>query len=96
MISPVKTMNNYKRERFISLNSDKNSSMKKDVSSVSGISRLTPGEIKKYEGKFVDIVNGKVAFADTNAQRVIKWVLDSKATDKVFSSIPKAGIFLVK
>lgn len=84
------------KERFISLNSQKDSSMKKEGSSVSGISRLSPAEIEKYEGKFVGIVNGKVAFADSNAQKVIDWVLKSKATDKVFSSIPKVGVFLVK
>ena len=64
--------------------------------STSGISKLSDVELKKYEGKFVGIVDGKVKFADTDASKVLNWVINNTSSNKVFSSIPKSSASLVK
>ncbi len=69
---------------------------KKANNSVSGLARLSEKELEKYEGKFVGIVNGKVEFSGTDATKVLKWVVQNKSPDKVFSSIPKRGVSIVK
>ena len=62
----------------------------------SGLSVLTPEEMVEYEGKCLGIVNGNVKFVSKDANAIIKALLAEKAQDKVFTSIPRSDIALVK
>ena len=62
----------------------------------SGLSVLTKEEFKEYEGKCLGIVDGKVKYHGTNVAKVIKALLAEKTSDKVFTSVPKSNIALVK
>ena len=62
----------------------------------SGLSVLTHEELVKYEGKCLGIVDGKVKFHSDNANEVVKALLAEKSSDKVFTSIPRSNVVLVK
>ena len=62
----------------------------------SGLSVLTPEEMVEYEGQCLGIVNGKVKFVSKDVNTVIKALLAEKTRDKVFTSIPRSDIALVK
>lgn len=66
------------------------------VSRPSGLSVLTPEELVKYEGKCLGIVDGKVKFKSDDANEVVKALLAEKSSDKVFTSIPRSNVVLVK
>ena len=69
---------------------------KEEMIRPSGLSVLSSEELVRYEGKCLGIVNGKVKFVDTDANKVVKSLLSEKSHDKVFTSIPLSNIALVK
>ncbi len=62
----------------------------------SGLSVLKPEEMIEYEGQCLGIVDGKVKFHDKDANKIVKALLAEKSPDKVFTSIPRSNIALVK
>lgn len=62
----------------------------------SGLSVLSPEQLVEYEGKCLGIVNGKVKFINEDANVVVKAILAEKSSDKVFTSIPRSNVALVK
>lgn len=62
----------------------------------SGLSVLKPEEMLEYEGQCLGIVDGKVKFHDKDANKIVKALLAEKSPDKVFTSIPRSNIALVK
>ena len=85
-----------KKESFLK-DSYAGRSMKKEAGMrPSGLSVLTHEEFVKYEGKCLGIVDGKVKFHSDNANEVVKALLAEKSSDKVFTSIPRSNVVLVK
>ncbi len=86
-----------KMERFLCNNpGDGIMPKKEEVVRPSGLSVLKPEEMVEYEGQCLGIVEGKVKYHGTDAAKVIKALLAEKTTDKVFTSIPKSNLALVK
>ena len=65
-------------------------------SAVAGVSHLTRDQLKKFEGKCVAIVDGKAVFAHENAAKVLEELKKFESSDKVFTSVPRGNITLVK
>ena len=86
-----------KKESFLK-DTYKDRTMQKEavVARPSGLSVLTHEEFVKYEGKCLGIVDGKVKFHSDNANEVVKALLAEKSSDKVFTSIPRSNVVLVK
>lgn len=86
-----------RKERLLKQDSPNRSMAEKEVAKrPSGLSTLTPEEMVEYEGQCLGIVNGKVKFVSKDANTVIKALLAEKTQDKVFTSIPRSDIALVK
>ncbi|HLD96773.1 MAG TPA: hypothetical protein VI934_00335 [Candidatus Nanoarchaeia archaeon] len=69
---------------------------KEGKSALAGISYLTHDELREFEGKCVGIVDGKAVFAHEKAARVLEELNKFKSSDKVFTSVPRGNVTLVK
>ena len=86
-----------KKESFLKVTYEGRTMQKEAVvARPSGLSQLKPEELTKYEGQCLGIVKGKVKYHGTNVAEVIKALLAEKTSDKVFTSIPKSNLALVK
>lgn len=70
--------------------------VQKEVAHPSGLSMLKPEEMIENEGMCLGIVDGKIKFRDKDANTVVKALLAEKSSDKVFTSVPRSNIALVK
>ena len=61
-----------------------------------GISYLSEGQMKRYDGFCLGIVDGKVKFHSKSAAVVLKKLSGVKSTNKVFTCVPNSKISLVK
>lgn len=85
------------KKRFLKHNSQSRGMAEKEVAvRPSGLSVLKPEELVDYEGQCLGIVEGKVKFHGTNAEKVLKELIQCKSEDKVFTSVPKSNVTLVK
>ena len=69
---------------------------KEGVVRPSGLSVLKPEEMIEYEGQCLGIVDGRIKFHGKDANEIVKALIAEKSSDKVFTSIPRSNIALVK